>query len=148
MFTHNYALEALKNQKPKIIYIAYGETDDFAHEGRYDEYLKSAYRTDQFIKEIWEYTLSDSFYKDKTTFIITTDHGRGTSAKEKETWKHHSSKIKGSDETWFIAFGNKIPTKGEEKKDSQRYTNQIVNTIAKILHITSEEPKAGKAIQF
>ena len=31
--TNGYAMEALKNQQPRVIYIAYGETDDFAHDG-------------------------------------------------------------------------------------------------------------------
>jgi hypothetical protein len=45
-FTHHYALEALRVQKPSILYLAYGETDDWAHDGKYDEYLKSAKQTD------------------------------------------------------------------------------------------------------
>jgi hypothetical protein len=35
-FTHNYALEYLKRARPRLLYIAYGETDDFAHDERYD----------------------------------------------------------------------------------------------------------------
>lgn len=33
--TNGYAMEALKSQSPRVIYIAYGETDDFAHHGSY-----------------------------------------------------------------------------------------------------------------
>src|SRR5690606_22459764 len=88
IFTHHYALEYMKRKHPRVTYIAYGETDDFAHDGRYDHYLHAARRTDKFIREIWEYCQSDPFYKDNTTFIITTDHGRGGSGK------------KGMDFTW------------------------------------------------
>src|SRR5699024_9326815 len=35
MFTHNYALEYMKRKHPDMVYIAYGETDDFAHGGNY-----------------------------------------------------------------------------------------------------------------
>src|SRR5690606_3964610 len=76
--THHYALEHLKKHQPRVLFISYGETDDFAHGGRYDAYLKSAWQTDQFIKDLWEWVQSHPQYKDKTTFIITTDHGRGT----------------------------------------------------------------------
>ncbi len=148
VFTHNYALEALKNQKPRLIYIAYGETDDFAHEGKYDSYLKSAHRTDQFIKELWNYTQSDDFYKDQTTFIITTDHGRGTGIDEKNTWKHHSKNIKGCDQTWLIAFGNKIPKKGECTVSSQLYSNQLAKTAADILGVNIDDTKMGKTLDF
>ena len=36
-FTHHYALEAIKKSAPKLVYIAYGEPDDWAHGNRYDE---------------------------------------------------------------------------------------------------------------
>ena len=37
----------------RIVFIGYGETDDFAHDGKYDEYVMAANRTDRFIKELW-----------------------------------------------------------------------------------------------
>ncbi|WP_417886029.1 sulfatase-like hydrolase/transferase [Zunongwangia sp.] len=140
VFTHNYALEALKHDKPSILYIAYGETDDFAHDGRYDQYLNSANRTDQMIKEIWEYVNSDPFYKGKTTILMTTDHGRGTGTDEDNSWRHHGTNIPGANQTWFIAFGNKIKAKGEVKANAQYYTEQFAPTIAKILHLSTEFP--------
>lgn len=108
VFTHNFALEYLKKKNPRLIYIAYGETDDFAHEGHYDAYLKAAKNTDGLIKELWEFTQSDSFYKDNTIFLISTDHGRGT--KPLETWKSHGSKVPDAGGVWFIAFGKGVST--------------------------------------
>jgi len=55
VFTHHYALEYLKRKHPKVVYISYGETDDFAHDGRYDHYLHAARRTDQFINDLWDF---------------------------------------------------------------------------------------------
>src|SRR5690606_12832092 len=55
-FTHHYALEYLKKNHPEVVYISYGETDDFAHDGNYQAYLRSAHTTDAMIKELWEYT--------------------------------------------------------------------------------------------
>ncbi len=148
VFTQNYALEAMKHQKPRLIYISYGETDDFAHDGRYDDYLTSAHRTDQLIQQLWKYTQSDDFYKGQTTFIITTDHGRGTGTDEKNTWKHHSRDIKGCDQTWLIAFGNKIPKKGECTIPSQLYSNQLAKTVADILGVKIDDAKMGQPIDF
>lgn len=132
-FTHNYALESLKNDKPLVTYIAYGETDDFAHEGHYDKYLESAHKTDGMIRELWNYVQSDPYYKDQTTFIITTDHGRGEAATEQNTWKHHGSSIENSELTWFIAFGNRIKNLKEADSIDQYFANQIAATVAKLL---------------
>ncbi|PKD19485.1 phosphoglyceromutase [Salegentibacter salinarum] len=139
VFTHNYALESLKNRKPDVLYIAYGETDDFAHDGRYDQYLKSAKRTDQMIRELWEFVSNDSYYKGKTSVFITTDHGRGTGTAKDNDWRHHGSSIPVSDQTWIIAFGNHIVPSGEQEDKKQYYTTQFTPTIAEILNIEMEQ---------
>lgn len=146
VFTHHYAVEVLKKNHPKLVYISYGETDDFAHDGEYDSYLKSAKRTDDFIKKLWNFTQQDLFYKGKTTFIITTDHGRGTAPLE--TWKHHGNSIKNTDQVWLIAFGEKIDAKGEIVVEEQLYTNQIAASVAKILDIEIPTDSIGKSFSF
>lgn len=135
-FTHHYALEHMKKNHPELVYIAYGETDDFAHGGHYDAYLKSANTTDTFIKELWSFTQSDSFYKDNTIFIISTDHGRGTDPLE--TWTGHGKEVKNAGGVWLIAFGSGIESIGEISQKEQHYSNQIAPTIAKILGLKNE----------
>ncbi|WP_442845131.1 alkaline phosphatase family protein [Leeuwenhoekiella sp. H156] len=130
-FTHNYALEYLKKNHPVLTYIAYGETDDFAHDGEYDAYLHAAHTTDAFLKELWEFVQTDGFYKDQTTLIITTDHGRGT--QPLETWKSHGSNIPGADETWMIILGSQANSKGEVTSPEQLYTTEVAKRIRKSL---------------
>ncbi|MFK5974746.1 MAG: sulfatase-like hydrolase/transferase [Flavobacteriaceae bacterium] len=139
VFTHYYALEHMKKNHPDLVYISYGETDDFAHDGDYEAYLKSAHTTDAMIKELWEYTQQDSFYKDNTIFIISTDHGRGTDPLD--TWRSHGNKIKNTGQVWLIAFGNAIKTMGEVKTKEQLYSNQIAPTILELLQIEVDTKK-------
>lgn len=146
VFTHHYAMETIKKKHPKLVYISYGETDDFAHNGKYDAYLKSANRTDQFIKKLWYFAQQDPFYKGKTTFIITTDHGRGT--EPLETWKHHGSSIKNTDQVWVIAFGKNVATKGEVVVKEQLYTNQVAASVAKLLKVEIPTDSIGKPFYF
>lgn len=135
-FTHHYALEHMKKKHPSLIYIAYGETDDFAHDGEYDAYLKSAHTTDGMIKELWNFTQHDDFYKNNTVFIVTTDHGRGT--EPLSTWKSHGDKIKNTGGVWLIAFGKGVAAKGEISKKEQLYSTQIVPTIGAILTLKTK----------
>ena len=128
-FTHHYALEYMKKNHPNLVYIAYGETDDFAHEGDYQAYLKSTNTTDNFIKELWEFTQTDDYYKNETVFIITTDHGRGT--EPIRSWRDHGSQVDGADQVWLVVFGKNILPKGEIASEKQLFTNQIAPTIAK-----------------
>ena len=51
VFTHHYAKEYVQKMHPRVVYIGYGETDDFAHDAEYDQYLNAANRTDYFISD-------------------------------------------------------------------------------------------------
>lgn len=144
-FTQNYALESMKKNHPSLVYISYGETDDFAHQGKYDAYLKSAHATDTFIKELWDFVQADTFYKNQTTFIISTDHGRGT--EPIDDWKSHGSKIVGSDQVYIISFGANVPALGEVKSAEQLYSNQMAATVAKLLEVSFGDANTGKPIE-
>lgn len=130
-FTHNYMMEYLEKNHPRVVYIAYGETDDFAHDGRYDMYLRSALKTDKWIEELWSFLQSDTFYAGRTTLVITTDHGRGVSPMTQ--WKSHGTIYQGSDEIWVAAIGPNVPALGEVNARGQLYQNQIAATVMKML---------------
>jgi bisphosphoglycerate-independent phosphoglycerate mutase (AlkP superfamily) len=145
-FTHHYALEYLKKNAPKVVYISYGETDDFAHDGNYEAYLKSALQTDKFIESLWNWTQSQPQYKNKTTFIITTDHGRGTIPLD--TWRSHGTEIDGADQIWFAVIGPDTEGKGEMKEPGQYYQNQVAKTAAAFLKVDFQtNVKAGEVVK-
>ncbi|UWY30473.1 phosphoglyceromutase [Flavobacterium sp. TR2] len=131
VFTHYQALDELKNKKPKVLYIAYGETDEWAHHGQYRSYLDAANQVDKWIEEIWNFVQNDPQYKNKTTLFITVDHGRGD--KVKSQWTDHGSDVPGASEIWFAAMGPEIAPKGEIKTESQCYQKQFAQTLAKIM---------------
>lgn len=145
-FTHNYMLEYMKKNHPRVVFISYGETDDFAHDGRYDHYLMSAQKTDQWIADLWNYIQSDPFYADKTTLVITTDHGRGNDPMTE--WKSHGTVYKGSNAIWAAAIGPNVPALGEVTTDGQLYQCQIAATVMKMLGYDYKGGKyeAGKVI--
>ena len=129
--TYRYASEAMKNHKPKVLYVSFGETDEFAHNGRYDHYLMAATHNDSFIQRLWQQAQDDPFYRDKTTFIVTCDHGRGIG----KQWTDHGTNTDLSEETWLMAFGKDIPALGETENNGPFYNKQIAPTIAALLGI-------------
>lgn len=145
--THEYALEAMKSRHPKVVFIGYGDTDEWAHSGNYRLYLDAAHTTDDFLRELWDYVQSDPFYKDQTTIIVTCDHGRGDTTET--AWRDHGHDTPHSSQTWLMAFGSGIPAKGILKGGSY-YNNQIAPTVAKLLGI-AVAPKhegVGQPIDF
>lgn len=143
-FTFYYGMEYIKRNKPRVVYFAFDETDDFAHAGEYAAYLNSAHYTDRFLNELWTYLQSDAQYKDKTTVLITVDHGRGNNAEE---WKHHGIKIPEADQIWFAVMGPDTKPLGEVKEDMQLYQNQMAKTLAGFLGLEYNHPQqAGEAV--
>jgi len=134
IFTYFAAKEYMKAYQPKVLYIAFDETDDYAHGGEYDQYLKSGFASDAMIADLWKYIQSTPAYQNKTTLIITCDHGRGDFIKEE--WKHHGSKIKDAGEIWIAAIGPDTKAQGEIKTNSLLYQEQLAATFAKLLGLT------------
>src|SRR5262249_31968483 len=61
-------LDYIKSGRPRVLFVGYGETDNWAHQGRYDLVLESAHGFDQFVRQLWETMQSMPEYKDQTTF--------------------------------------------------------------------------------
>lgn len=146
VITYMAAREYFKAYRPRVLYVAFDETDDLAHAGEYDQYLKSAHAEDAMLADIWNIVQSNPQYKNKTTLIITCDHGRGDAIKDQ--WKDHGQNVKDSGETWLAVIGPDTKTLGEVKTTEQLYQRQYAATIAALLGLEfSAEHPIGKPIR-
>jgi hypothetical protein len=147
MFTHFAAMEHLRSAMPKVLYVSYGETDEWAHEGEYRNYLNAAKQFDKWLNDIWTSIQSNRQYRNKTALFITTDHGRGD--KNKDQWTSHGASIEGASEIWFAVLSPNLKGKGEVKEDLQLYQNQFAQTIASLLGIEYKPAHpVGEKIKF
>jgi hypothetical protein len=139
------AVEYLKAKKPRVLYLSLGETDDWAHEGKYKEYLDSAHRVDSYLRTLWELVQSMPEYRGNTTLIFSPDHGRG---KAPHKWRDHGQKIPDSKYIWLAFLGPDIPALGERSNVAPVTQNQIAATLAAFLgeDYAAAVPKAGKPI--
>jgi hypothetical protein len=143
VLTYIAAREYMKEMKPKILYIAFDETDDLAHAGMYDLYLGSAHAEDKMIEDLWNFIQSSPMYKNKTTLIITCDHGRGDNPKK--NWTDHGEKIEDAGQIWIAALGPDTKPEGEINTKGVLYQEQLAATFARILGLTfsANHPVAG-----
>ena len=123
-------LDSFAKHQPRVLFVGYGETDNWAHAGRYDLVLHSAHLFDHFVSELWERLQSLPAYRDRTTFIITTDHGRGSGPTE---WKEHGVEQKGSENIWIAVLGPDTPPLGERNHTAEVHQAQIAATVAALL---------------
>lgn len=134
VFTHFQAYHYLQVKKPKAFYISYGDTDEFAHHGDYKYYLDAAHQFDAWVGQIWNWIQQDPDYKDKTTLLITTDHGRGDAVKSE--WTSHGQKVLDASQIWFSVIGPRVKPLGEIKKSQQLYQKQLAATVSKLAGYT------------
>lgn len=134
VITYMAAREYLKTYKPHVLYIAFDETDDFAHGGQYDQYLMSAHAQDAMIADLWKTVQASPQYRDKTTLLITVDHGRGDSVKKE--WRDHGEKILEAKGIWIAAIGPDTKALGEVQNKMGLEQRQVATTIAALLGVT------------
>lgn len=143
-FTFQYAFEYLKRERPRVMLISFDETDQHGHGRRYDDYLESAHRVDKMIAELWTWLQADDAYKDQTTLLITTDHGRATSSCR---WNRHARFFSGSSHIWLAVLGPDTPATGEMKNKARYEQSQIAKTIAVLVGVSYRQVKpVGKVI--
>lgn len=141
------ALEYLKTHRPRLLYLALGETDDWAHERRYDRVLESIHFFDDAIRRVWATVQSMNGYRNRTTLVITTDHGRGRTP---EDWIDHGTDVEGSDEIWFAVRGPDTRAQGDLSSKKTYYQNQVAATVLELLGLDPSvfNPSAGEAFDF
>jgi arylsulfatase A-like enzyme len=113
-----------------VLFVGCGETDNWAHAGRYDLVLHSAHAFDRFVGELWDTLQALPAYRDQTTFIITTDHGRGSGPVD---WKEHGVEQPGSENIWIAVMGPDTRPLGERTKSAPVTQAQIAATVAALL---------------
>src|SRR5580693_6232120 len=138
-------LDSFAEQQPRVLFVGYGETDNWGHAGRYDLVLHAAHLFDQFVEQLWNTMQRLPAYRDQTTFIITTDHGRGSGPVE---WKEHGVQQKGSENIWIAVIGPDTAPLGERTHTAEVHQAQIAATIAALLgkDYRQQVPAAADAI--
>lgn len=144
-FTFRFAMEHLKTYQPRVLHIALGETDDWAHEGNYTRTVESLHYNDQQFKQLWDYLQNSPRYKGKTSILITIDHGRGNTIKD---WTDHGEKVPEAQYIWMAFISPDSQLRGEWKNTETIYQNQVAATLCRWLNIDYSEnnPQAGKPI--
>ncbi len=144
--TFHTAFEYMKAQKPSVLYLSLGETDEWAHAGKYEEYIRAAHRVDHYLKTLWEQAQSMPEYRGVTSLVVTVDHGRGRAPVE---WKSHGAKIAETKYIWMAFLGPDTEARGERTKVKAVKQNQIAATIAALLgeDYKAAVPKAGKPVK-
>ncbi|MEO5970256.1 MAG: alkaline phosphatase family protein [Bdellovibrionia bacterium] len=103
-YTFAHAINYLKNNKPRFLFISLNDSDEWAHKGNYPQYISTLKGYDDKIKNLFDTLNEMDDYGRSTTVIITTDHGRGNG----NSWGGHGT---GTPESKYIWIYGRNPGK-------------------------------------
>ena len=105
---------------PRLLYIIFNDADEWGHLGHYENYLQAIRNQDGHVKDLFQTLESFDVFRGKTTYIITTDHGRGRG----RYWRHHSWRIGGTQFIWAFIYS---PRMSGEAGRIQMARNELQN---------------------
>jgi hypothetical protein len=143
--TVRQALRYLTRYRPRVLYLALDETDDWAHDRRYDRVLDSANHFDEALRRLWTTLQSFDQYRDRTTLVITVDHGRGATL---DDWIDHGEDTPGAEEIWLAVIGPDTPDLGVVADAPTVHLADVAATVLGLLGLDPWEfnPHAGPAV--
>jgi hypothetical protein len=130
--TFELALDYLRREQPRALYISFDETDDWAHARRYDRVLEAIQYFDRTLQKLWTTLQSMRKYRDRTTLVITCDHGRGDTLTD---FNSHGAKVTGADQVWLAIIGPDTPSRGELTNTEAVFQRDIAPTILELLGV-------------
>jgi hypothetical protein len=66
----------LQTYHPRLSVVYLADVDHYGHSGNWNDYTKSIKTADSIVNMMWDFVQTDTIFKDKTTILVTNDHGR------------------------------------------------------------------------
>lgn len=126
VLTFRIAKEYLLKNRPRLLWLGLGQSDDWAHARRYDLVLDFLHQADTMLADLWQTLQSTEPYRGRTTLIVTTDHGRGRTPAD---WAEHDFGIEGSQDIFIAVIGPDTPATGEAEDVADVHQGDIAATI-------------------
>ncbi len=101
-YTAEIATRYLALRRPRFLFVALGDTDEYGHQGDYDAYLDALRRADRTVGEIMRITDAWAREGDDTVILVTADHGRA------KNFLDHGRDYPESRRTWLIGAGREF----------------------------------------
>ncbi len=125
---------------PNLMVVNLHETDKFAHQGDYPGHLAHIKLDDWLVYQLWQKINLSSFYRGRTTLIVTTDHGRHTT-----DYTNHGDCCDGCQHIMLLALGPNIEP--GYVGTVERHINDLATTIAALMDIPAPYAAGSSVMQ-
>jgi phosphopentomutase len=122
-----HALNYLKKNKPRFLFISLNDSDEWAHRNEYDRYLQTLRQHDAWVRELVTTLDGMGEYGKGATLLVTTDHGRGDGG----AWTDHGSNVNGAEYIWL--YGRNQNTRKLGKSGNSGYSHADIRPTIEAL---------------
>lgn len=121
-YTAELALSYLTDDQPSFLFVGLGETDEYAHQNDYRNYLAALRNADETIAAVYDILRQAEGEGISTLLLVTSDHGRAR-------FVHHGAEYPESARTWLVAAGSSVTARGEVSSPAPRKLADLAPTI-------------------
>jgi hypothetical protein len=101
-YTARIAVRYLETERPRFLFVALGEPDEYAHKGDYRGYLRAVRHADLVVGEIARLLDERAREGARTVLIVTADHGRASD------FANHGQAHPESARVFLLAWGSLV----------------------------------------
>jgi len=127
---YDLVVECLETDRPSLMLINFRQVDGKGHTGDWDLYTGAIKNADKLVYNLWQFIQSDEHYQGKTTFVVTTDHGRHSDGIY-TGFQDHWCRCRGCRHLIFLLMGPDI--KENTTIETRRDQIDIVPTVGALL---------------
>lgn len=139
--TARLALAVAAKERPRLLFVSLGDTDEHAHHDDYGRYLDALQSADAFLGRL-ERELEQSGALPHTTILVTADHGRA------DSFRDHGAEHPESSRVWLVARGGKVRARGPLAATEEHALRDVAPTVRAILDLPRREaPDGGHAMR-
>lgn len=129
--TWQKVLQVVDAYAPKLMLINLLAPDARAHANLWDGYLDAIKKSDEYALELWNIIQKHPEMKDKTTLLITTDHGRNADG-FRDGFISHGARTESNKRIFMLALGPDCK-KGIIMENAHHELSDIASTAAFLL---------------
>ena len=129
-YTFELGLGYLKKNCPRLLWISLVDSDEYGHEGKYPEYVRSLRQYDQYLDRLLKALASMGDYGKQTTLIVTTDHSRGAGP----LWRGHGVTKNTEKNIFLFATGRGVKPIG--RVDDRGLSLQVRPTLEYLMGLS------------
>jgi hypothetical protein len=131
---YDSSIVVLRRDHPMISYIYLPDTDHAGHSGVWVDYVAKIRQADSLVNELWNVIQADSIMRNKTTMIVTNDHGRHDDAHG--GFSGHGDSCFGCRHVMMFAIGPDI-ARGVHQNTPRAPIRDIARTTGELLGFTT-----------